>query len=235
MKHRTSVFRRILPLFVGILLIAGGVTVFAANRGEEGLLVDVFSLLATLVGTVFIAVELKSNRVVTCCDMLINLNNYFHENASTMAVYEALERDAAGQLPHEGYLYFFITAGEGARCMPSGDMRARVRYSAASPTTVVDDFNDASPAGEGLGRGYALTFASVADDDDGMKLLGTPAMWEGDAPGRLLFQYDPYEASVPFLSHMDGYAYYFFPPSDSAGVGTPPRNFDRVTFTACYS
>lgn len=97
MKHRTSVFRRILPLFVGILLIAGGVTVFAANRGEEGLLVDVFSLLATLVGTVFIAVELKSNRVVTCCDMLINLNNYFHENTSTMAVYEALERDAAGR------------------------------------------------------------------------------------------------------------------------------------------
>lgn len=143
--------------------------------------------------------------------------------------------DVDGQLPHEGYLYFFVTAGETARCMPSGDMRARVRYSAASPTMVVDDFNDASPVGEGLGRGYALTFASVADDDGDMKLLGTPAGWAGDAPGRLLFQYDPYEASVPFLSHMDGYAYFFFPPSDGSGVGAPPRNFDRVTFTACYS
>lgn len=145
------------------------------------------------------------------------------------------EYDTAGQLPHEGYLYFFITAGEGARCMPSGDMRARVRYSAVSPTTVVDDFNDASPAGEGLGRGYALAFVSVADDAGGMKLLGTPAGWAGDAPGRLLLQYDPYEAPVPFLSHMDGYAYFFFPPSDDARVGTPPRNFDRATFTACYS
>ncbi len=61
------------------------------HLGEEAY-VGVFGLAATLIGTVFIAVELKNSQEVTCCDMLIDLNNYFHDNERLMAVYDALEK-----------------------------------------------------------------------------------------------------------------------------------------------
>ena len=50
-----------------------------------------FSLAVTLVGTIFIAVELKNGQDVTCSEMLINLNNYFHDSDRLMKVYQVLE------------------------------------------------------------------------------------------------------------------------------------------------
>ncbi len=61
------------------------------HLGDEAY-VGVFGLAATLVGTIFIAVELKNSQEVTCCETLINLNNYFHDNERLMAVYDALEK-----------------------------------------------------------------------------------------------------------------------------------------------
>ena len=42
----------------------------------------------------FIAIELKNSQNVTCSDMLIDLNNYFHDSDRLMKVYEALEENA---------------------------------------------------------------------------------------------------------------------------------------------
>ena len=60
------------------------------RTGEEAS-VGIFSLAVTLLGTIFIAVELKNGQNVTCSDMLIDLNNYFHDSDRLMKVYEALE------------------------------------------------------------------------------------------------------------------------------------------------
>lgn len=60
------------------------------RTGEEAS-VGIFSLAVTLLGTIFIAVELKNGQNVTCSDMLIDLNNYFHDSDRLMTVYEALE------------------------------------------------------------------------------------------------------------------------------------------------
>ena len=43
--------------------------------GDEAA-VGIFSLAATIIGTIFIAVELKNGSDVTCSEMLIGLNNY---------------------------------------------------------------------------------------------------------------------------------------------------------------
>lgn len=51
----------------------------------------IFSLAVTLIGTIFIAVELKNGQDVTCSEMLINLNNYFHDSDRLMKVYQVLE------------------------------------------------------------------------------------------------------------------------------------------------
>lgn len=64
--------------------------VFTFRTGEEAT-VGIFSLAATLLGTIFIAVELKNSQEVTCSDMLIDLNNYFHDSDRLMKVYEVLE------------------------------------------------------------------------------------------------------------------------------------------------
>ena len=61
------------------------------KTGEEAT-VGIFSLAVTLLGTIFIAVELKNGQNVTCSDMLIDLNNYFHDSDRLMKVYEALEK-----------------------------------------------------------------------------------------------------------------------------------------------
>ena len=53
-------------IIVSCSLIAG-----LFHLGDEAA-VGIFSLAATLVGTVFIAIELKNSQVVTCCDMLID-------------------------------------------------------------------------------------------------------------------------------------------------------------------
>lgn len=62
------------------------------KTGEEAS-VGIFSLAVTLIGTMFIAIELKNSQNVTCSDMLIDLNNYFHESDRLMKVYEALEEN----------------------------------------------------------------------------------------------------------------------------------------------
>lgn len=61
------------------------------HLGDEAA-VGVFALAATLVGTIFIPVEIKNSQEVTCCQMLIDQNNYFHDNEHLMKVYQALER-----------------------------------------------------------------------------------------------------------------------------------------------
>lgn len=60
------------------------------RTGEEAS-VGIFSLAVTLLGTIFIAIELKNGQNVTRSDMLIDLNNYFHDSDRLMNVYEALE------------------------------------------------------------------------------------------------------------------------------------------------
>lgn len=62
------------------------------KTGEEAS-VGIFSLAVTLIGTMFIAIELKNSQNVTCSDMLIDLNNYFHDSDRLMKVYEALEEN----------------------------------------------------------------------------------------------------------------------------------------------
>ena len=84
-------------IIVSCSLIAG-----LFHLGDEAA-VGIFSLAATLVGTVFIAIELKNSQVVTCCDMLIDQNNYFHDNEHLMKVYSVLEEPPAKSDSSEGW------------------------------------------------------------------------------------------------------------------------------------
>lgn len=79
----------VLASLVLILLCIASIQWF--HPGEEAA-VGIFSLAATLIGTIFIAVELKNGQDVTCSEMLINLNNYFHDSDRLMKVYEVLEK-----------------------------------------------------------------------------------------------------------------------------------------------
>ena len=82
---------RLFLVFTIILLLMLCVVVVMTFRTGEEATVGIFSLAATLVGTVFIAMELKNSQDVTCSDMLIDLNNYFHESDRLMKVYQVLE------------------------------------------------------------------------------------------------------------------------------------------------
>ncbi|MGM9859521.1 MAG: GNAT family N-acetyltransferase [Muribaculaceae bacterium] len=82
--------RLFLVFTILLLLLLCLALVMAFRTGEEAT-VGIFSLAATLVGTVFIAMELKNSQDVTCSDMLIDLNNYFHDSDRLMKVYEVLE------------------------------------------------------------------------------------------------------------------------------------------------
>ena len=64
---------RLFLVFTIILLIMLCIVVVMAFRTGEEATVGIFSLAATLVGTVFIAMELKNSQDVTCSDMLIDL------------------------------------------------------------------------------------------------------------------------------------------------------------------
>ena len=66
-----------ITLLTGTLLVIKYIKVNGEIFGTEAA-VGAFSLLATLIGTLFVAFELKNSSEVTCCEMLINLNNYFH-------------------------------------------------------------------------------------------------------------------------------------------------------------
>ena len=89
-KYKTSVTLLIvLASLVCILICLMVIHIF--SPGEEAV-VGIFSLAATLIGTIFIAIELKNSSEVTCSEMLIDLNNYFHDSDRLMKVYEILEK-----------------------------------------------------------------------------------------------------------------------------------------------
>ena len=73
-----------------VLVILSMASIYYFHTGDEAS-VGVFSLAVTLIGTIFIAVELKNGQDVTCSEMLINLNNYFHDSDRLMKVYQVLE------------------------------------------------------------------------------------------------------------------------------------------------
>ena len=77
-------------LLIVTLLVIKYVAVNGEIFGTEAA-VGAFSLIATLIGTLFVAFELKNSSEVTCCEMLINLNNYFHDSDRLMKVYAALD------------------------------------------------------------------------------------------------------------------------------------------------
>ena len=73
-----------------ILVLLSMASIYYFHTGDEAS-VGIFSLAVTLIGTIFIAVELKNGQDVTCSEMLINLNNYFHDSDRLMKVYQVLE------------------------------------------------------------------------------------------------------------------------------------------------
>ena len=128
-------------------------------------------------------------------------------------------------LPHEGWLYFFLKAEDGSAWSPK---QAVVRYSKDAPTVIIDGFNADSLSPKGLNSPYLVEFALVDADSDGMKLLGEPYDWNyEETPPRLLLQYDPLDSPAPFLSEMDGVAYFFF--------GEDKEGFADVVWHAEYS
>ena len=92
MSNRNHI-KKIVVIFLCAIVIVGGIVTLVASCTDGSLCMDILSLLATLLGTIFIAVELRNSQVVTCCDMLIQLNNHFHDNSSIMEVYESLEKE----------------------------------------------------------------------------------------------------------------------------------------------
>lgn len=88
--RRIQLFLIVAVILLVLLCVA---VAFSFRTGEEAT-VGIFSLAATLLGTIFIAVELKNSQNVTCSDMLIDLNNYFHDSDRLMNVYEVLEECA---------------------------------------------------------------------------------------------------------------------------------------------
>lgn len=91
LRHRIGL-APIIIFSVIILLLICLCVIMLFKTGEEAS-VGIFSLAVTLLGTIFIAIELKNGQHVTCSDMLIDLNNYFHDSDRLMKVYEILEED----------------------------------------------------------------------------------------------------------------------------------------------
>ena len=88
-KYKTSI--SILIVIASFVLVLLCLLIVQTFRTGEDATVGIFSLAATLIGTIFIAIELKNGSEVTCSEMLINLNNYFHDSDRLMKVYEVLE------------------------------------------------------------------------------------------------------------------------------------------------
>ena len=85
--RRRSGLATIIILSCIILLLLCLCVIMWFKTGEEAS-VGIFSLAVTLLGTIFIAIELKNGQHVTCSDMQINLNNYFDDSDRFMKVYE---------------------------------------------------------------------------------------------------------------------------------------------------
>ena len=77
-------------LIVGCLLVIRYVRINGEPILSEAA-VGIFALIGTLIGTLFVAYELKTSAEVNCCEMLINLNNYFHDSERLMRVYACLD------------------------------------------------------------------------------------------------------------------------------------------------
>ena len=92
--NKNTLHRLIIILTIIFIIVSCSVITGLFHLGDEAA-VGLFSLAATLVGTVFIAIELQNSQVVTCCDMLIDQNNYFHDNDHLMKVYSILEESPA--------------------------------------------------------------------------------------------------------------------------------------------
>ena len=92
-RYDSKVSLYIAAIFI-VLVALCLMVIFGFGTGEEAS-VGIFSLAVTLLGTLFIAVELKNGQNVTCSDMLIDLNNYFHDSDRLMKVYEVLEQHPA--------------------------------------------------------------------------------------------------------------------------------------------
>ena len=80
----------LVAMVVGCLLVIRFVRVNGEPIMSEAA-VGIFALIGTLIGTLFVAFELKSSAEVNCCEMLINLNNYFHDSERLMRVYACLD------------------------------------------------------------------------------------------------------------------------------------------------
>jgi len=114
------------------------------------------------------------------------------------------ELDTENILPHTGYLYVFLD-------IESYPYEARVLYYDGEPDTVLDDFNADVSEAEHLTEAWLMSFETVEDDAEGIKLFGLPADWPyGDKPPKLLMQYDPLAFGMGFRDSIDGFAYLAF-------------------------
>ena len=78
-------------LLCGTIIIIKLVKINGETIGAEAA-IGLFSLIGTIIGAVFVVVELRNSNDVTCCQTLIELNNYFHDNERLMKVYSVLDK-----------------------------------------------------------------------------------------------------------------------------------------------
>ncbi len=118
--------------------------------------------------------------------------------------------DKENRLPHTGYLYFFMDT-------EAYPYDVWIDHFDGEPDMLLGEFNDAEPQFAHLNQAWLMRFEECDEYDDGMKLFGLPASQvdeaEEDVP--LLLQFDPLEAPMGFLQHIDGYAYIFSDPKES--------------------
>lgn len=131
--------------------------------------------------------------------------------------------DKENQLPHTGYLYFFVDSA----AHMGEEAEAVVVYSPEDPDTAVDDFNEGLEI-EGITQDWLVTFSQVDDDADGIKLLGEPSGWGYEDAPKLLLQYDPLATrELNFMNVVDGFGFFFYDEHSDA--------FEDVTFQTEHS
>ena len=114
--------------------------------------------------------------------------------------------DKDNQLPHTGYLYFFIHT-EGGHY----DLLADIKYHNGEPEVVLDQFNEQVEEYQQFNQAYLMEFCEVDDDAICTKLLGTPSDWNYEqAPPKMLLQFDPLDNEMGFLDFLDGFVYFFY-------------------------
>ncbi len=122
--------------------------------------------------------------------------------------------DIENRLPHRGYLYFFLDT----EMYPYYPM---IEYYDGEPELIIDEFNAAVPEFAHLTDSWEMEFLPGDSKADGIRLLGESAS-ECGCDGKILLQFDPLEADMGFLDHIDGYAYFLF--------GKDETNFDEIEF-----